>query len=276
MNEIKVFENAQFGEVRMIMKDDEPWFVAADVCKVLEHSNVTVALERLDDDEKAKLSLGLPGGATGCVNEPGLYSLVLGSRKPEAQAFKRWVTHEVLPSIRRQGYYSLLTDEKLLEVIEERRREDNNYLADGMRQIQDKLTAERWAKMREVWDVRTEYDMSDLDNMIRSVWCGDELGCEKARRHFWKLCCEKYGLCDGTKWKEPYQGQRGRKRRSAEKLEDVRAMANKMQALSLSAGLAFGGANPYDELWREKIKTERLSEEVRRLRLEIAQLKARG
>lgn len=75
------------------------------MCKALEHSNVTVALDRLDEDEKAKLNLGLPGGDTNCVNEPGLYSLVLGSRKPEAKSFKRWITHDVIPSIRKTGGY---------------------------------------------------------------------------------------------------------------------------------------------------------------------------
>lgn len=104
-NNLQVFRNDQFGEIRTIMKDGEPWFVAVDVCKALEHSNVTMAMERLDDDEKAKLNLGLSGGDTNCVNEPGLYSLVIGSRKPEAKAFKRWITHDVIPTIRKHGAY---------------------------------------------------------------------------------------------------------------------------------------------------------------------------
>ena len=107
MNDLQVFENPDFGQVRTVTKDGEPWFVAADVCRALGHSNVTVALDRLDDDEKAKFNLGLRGGDTGCVNEPGLYSLVLGSRKPEAKNFKRWITHEVIPSIRKTGSYSI-------------------------------------------------------------------------------------------------------------------------------------------------------------------------
>lgn len=105
MKELQIFVNPQFGEIRAVEKASEPWFVAADVCKVLEHSNTAMALERLDDDEKYKFSLGLSGGDTWCVNEPGLYSLVLGSRKPEAKAFKRWITHEVIPSIRKTGGY---------------------------------------------------------------------------------------------------------------------------------------------------------------------------
>lgn len=106
MNDLQIFENAQFGKIRVIEKDGEPGFVAADVCGALELSNTADALNRLDEDEKYRFNIGLPGGATWFVNEPGLYSLVLGSRKPEAKAFKRWITHEVIPSIRRTGQYT--------------------------------------------------------------------------------------------------------------------------------------------------------------------------
>lgn len=107
---LQIFQSPQFGKIRVIGQNGEPWFVAADVCRALEHSNVSMALDRLDDDEKAKLNLGLSGGATNCVSEPGLYCLVLGSRKPEARAFKRWVTHDVIPSIRKTGGYALPKD----------------------------------------------------------------------------------------------------------------------------------------------------------------------
>ena len=80
------------------------------MCSVLDLSNPTIAVSRLDEDERAKFNLGRQGDAT-IVNEPGLYTLVLGSRKPEAKAFKRWITHEVLPNIRKHGVY--ITDEKL-------------------------------------------------------------------------------------------------------------------------------------------------------------------
>ncbi len=107
MNDLQIFQNDEFGEIRTVMIDNEPWFVAADVCRILELTNPTVSLERLDVDEKAKLNLGLKGGDTNCVNEYGLYTLVLGSRKPEAKAFKRWITHDVIPQIRKTGSYSL-------------------------------------------------------------------------------------------------------------------------------------------------------------------------
>ena len=109
-NKLMIFENDAFGKVRTLNLNGEPWFVAADVCSVLDLSNPTIAVSRLDEDERAKFNLGRQGDAT-IVNEPGLYTLVLGSRKPEAKAFKRWITHEVLPNIRKHGVY--ITDEKL-------------------------------------------------------------------------------------------------------------------------------------------------------------------
>lgn len=105
MTDIKIFESKEFGQVRSVLRDGDPWFVAADVCRVLEIANPTDAIKRLDDDERARFNLGHPMGETNIVNEPGLYSLVLGSRKPEAKAFKRWITHDVIPSIRKTGQY---------------------------------------------------------------------------------------------------------------------------------------------------------------------------
>ena len=109
-NKLMIFENEAFGKVRTLNLNGEPWFVAVDVCSVLDLSNPTIAVSRLDEDERAKFNLGRQGDAT-IVNEPGLYTLVLGSRKPEAKAFKRWITHEVLPNIRKHGVY--ITDENL-------------------------------------------------------------------------------------------------------------------------------------------------------------------
>lgn len=120
MNELQVFESDQFGQVRTVQKDGQPWFVAADVCRALEVGNSRQALSRLDADEKGVISTDTPGGEQkmSIINEPGLYALVLGSRKPEARAFKRWITHEVIPSIRKSGGYiagqETLTDAELL------------------------------------------------------------------------------------------------------------------------------------------------------------------
>lgn len=103
-NEIQQFDFKGASLRTLTDKAGEPWFVAKDVCDILGHSNVSMALDRLDDDDRSKFNLGRQG-ETNIVNEAGLYVLVLGSRKPEAHEFKRWVTHEVLPSIRRHGGY---------------------------------------------------------------------------------------------------------------------------------------------------------------------------
>ncbi len=100
----------------------EVWFVAADVCKVLDIINVSQAVNRLDADEKGICSNDTLGGTqqVAIVNEPGLYSLVMGSRKPEAKSFKRWIAHEVIPAIRKTGGYSISrTGDHILDALEE-------------------------------------------------------------------------------------------------------------------------------------------------------------
>lgn len=138
MNEMQVFESIDFGQIRALMRDGEPWFVAADVCKALELGDVGKATGRLDTDELTRIKI-VSGGQNRemiAVNEPGLYSLVLGSRKPEARAFKRWVTHEVIPAIRKTGGYiageAEMTDDELLSrallVMQEKLRQREERL----------------------------------------------------------------------------------------------------------------------------------------------------
>ena len=101
------FSHQDFGTIRSLLKNGQPWFVAADVCKALEIGNSRQAASRLDADEKGVISTDTPGGAQTMtiVSEPGLYTLILGSRKPEAKAFRRWITHDVIPAIRGTGGY---------------------------------------------------------------------------------------------------------------------------------------------------------------------------
>lgn len=112
-NEIQRFDFKGAALRTLTDEAGEPWFVAKDVCDVLELSNVGQALARLDDDEKSSITLndGTPGNPNrAIVSESGLYALVLASRKPEAHEFKRWMTHEVLPQIRKTGGYIPTTD----------------------------------------------------------------------------------------------------------------------------------------------------------------------
>lgn len=107
MNNLQIFENERFGRVRTIEQNGEPWFIARDVCECLSIGKYRDAVSRLEDDERGSVEMDTPGGrqSLSAVNEYGLYSLVLSSRKPEAKEFKRWITHEVIPAIRKTGGY---------------------------------------------------------------------------------------------------------------------------------------------------------------------------
>lgn len=111
MNTLQTFD---FNEapVRVLLRDDQPWFVAADVCRVLELTNTSKACDTLEDDEKGLTNGDTPGGSQQLlvISESGLYALIFKSRKPEAKKFRKWVTADVLPAIRRSGGYSLPVD----------------------------------------------------------------------------------------------------------------------------------------------------------------------
>ena len=114
MNEIQTFDSDQFGQVRAVRSEGgEPMFVASDIAKILGYRMASDMTRRLEEDEKGTRSVRTPGGEQqmAVITEPGLYSAILGSRVPEARAFKRWVTHEVLPALRRDGGYMVARDE---------------------------------------------------------------------------------------------------------------------------------------------------------------------
>ena len=114
MNELTIFKNDNFGEIRTITLNGEPWFVLKDVCNILDIKNTTQAAERLDEDERSMFDIGRQGKVN-IINESGLYSIVLRSDKSEARKFKRWVTHDVIPQIRKSGMYIRL--QKLIPML---------------------------------------------------------------------------------------------------------------------------------------------------------------
>lgn len=121
MDNVTIFRKDEFGAVRAVTLEGEPWFVAADVCRALGLGNSSQAIAKLDDDEKSGVIISDPHGreqVTRFISESGLYALVLSSRKPEAKAFKRWITHEVIPAIRKTGGYiagqETMDDDQLL------------------------------------------------------------------------------------------------------------------------------------------------------------------
>lgn len=104
-NSIEVFENPIFGQIRMTMVDDEPMFCLVDVCRALEIKNATDVAKRLDEDELTRLNLGGRAGESNFITESGLYAVIVRSDKPNAKKFRKWVTSDVLPTIRKTGGY---------------------------------------------------------------------------------------------------------------------------------------------------------------------------
>lgn len=118
MNKIQSFNNEEFGSVRTTVIENEPWFVGKDVAEILGYSNPRDAINKhVDNEDKGVAKCDTPGGIQDLtiINESGLYSLILGSKLPAAKKFKRWVTSEVLPAIRKQGAY--MTPETIEEAI---------------------------------------------------------------------------------------------------------------------------------------------------------------
>ncbi|MBE6877543.1 MAG: hypothetical protein E7496_12700 [Ruminococcus sp.] len=108
MNEIQIFENEEFGRIRTLLIDGEPWFIGKDVTEILGYAKARNAVTAHVDEEDRTHALIQGGCSTGLqdtllINESGLYSLILSSKLPGAKAFKRWVTSEILPTIRRTG-----------------------------------------------------------------------------------------------------------------------------------------------------------------------------
>jgi prophage antirepressor-like protein len=115
VNELLKAFDYQGAQIRTVIRDGEPWFVAKDVCELLELGNIAMTLERLNDDEKGVNTIDTLGGpqSMNIVDESGLYRLIFTSRKEEAELFRRWVAHEVLPAIRKTGSYFLDPKEAL-------------------------------------------------------------------------------------------------------------------------------------------------------------------
>ncbi|MEK3838694.1 phage antirepressor [Paenibacillus sp. FSL R7-0128] len=206
MNQIQKFMYSN-QEVRSTVINGEPWFVAKDVCDVLELTNSRMAIDRLDEDEKGVSSTDTLGGKQNVtiVNESGLYSLILGSRKPEAKQFKRWITHEVIPSIRQHGAYmtpstieKVLTDpDFIIQMANQMKTEQEKN-----RLLQQKIEADK-PKVHFAESVEISKDsilVADLAKLLRQK--GVEIG--EHRLYKW-LREEGYLIKSGTEYNRPTQ-----------------------------------------------------------------------
>lgn len=127
MNELQIFQNDEFGSVRTLMIENEPWFVGKDVAVALGYSNPQKAIrDHIDEEDRGVNELFTVNGTMATIiNESGLYSLILSSKLPNAKKFKRWVTSEVLPAIRKSGSYALTQEESELQ---ERKLTTDDYI----------------------------------------------------------------------------------------------------------------------------------------------------
>lgn len=135
MNKLQIFNNDEFGEIRTAVVNNEPMFCLIDICKALELSNSRIVADRLDEDERRKLDLPRQG-ETWFVTESGLYAVILRSDKPNAKKFRKWVTSEVLPSIRKTGSYNkpMSTAEKIQLLAQ-----GNEELNERVDKVEDKI-----------------------------------------------------------------------------------------------------------------------------------------
>jgi len=192
-NEIpQCFENTDFGEMRVITMDNEPWFIAKDVCDILELNNVSQALSRLDEDEKNTIILndGIGNPNKLAVNESGLYSLIMSSRKHEAKRFKKWVTSEILPAILKTGKYQaqkpLSTAEHLLQKakINFERHKRQRSINDKMNLLQDSLD--------KLAQLEIEYDRRRLVQYVKEYATAKGLQYSQAWTEFVKFYNNAY------------------------------------------------------------------------------------
>ena len=214
-NEIKIFENPEFGQVRTLAIDENPWFAGEDVAKILQYKRPTKAIvdhvdeeDRMMLDSKTQSHFGIELGQRGgwVVNESGLYGLVLSSKLPAAKKFKRWVTTEVLPSIRKHGVYmtdetlteSLARPENLITILQTLLSEKEKTAALES-QIEQEKPKVKFAEA--VYDTQSLISIADLAKLLHAN------GVKIGQKRLYDYLREKNFLCKrpGDDWNTPTQ-----------------------------------------------------------------------
>ena len=191
MNTLQLAFSYESLQVRTLTDDIGIWFVLRDICDVLGIVDDKQVYDRLDEDERGRYKTPTPGGLQEmrCVNEPGLYDTIIRSNSDKAKPFRRWITHDVLPSIRKQGYYSLLSDEELIEVITEKQRIDGSFLGKiDKTAIKAKLLKESREKAQADSDLlylcKDKYTCKEYRAKLKEIWKDDMPGYHKALDEF--------------------------------------------------------------------------------------------
>lgn len=193
MNELQLVFNYENFPVRTVTSNvNVIWFVLKDVCDVLGITNSRNVFNRLDEDEKGVHLVDTLGGIqmVQVVNEYGLYNAALRSDSEKAKPFRRWVTHDVLPTIRKQGYYSLMSDDELIDIITEKQRRNTEFLAKiNKRAICSKLLREqrdeREEDTRVLFLYQDKYPLERFKTELRKIWEGDSAMYHKYWKEYW-------------------------------------------------------------------------------------------
>ena len=186
MSKLKTFKNAEFGNLRTLEIDNEPWFAGKDVAQVLGYQNGSRDINRhVDDEDRRYYRIGTPSGEQEAIiiNESGLYSLILSSKLPTAKRFKRWVTSEVLPAIRKHGAY--MTDEKAADVVT---NPDGlaSLLEQAAQQLKEKDIEIKRMKPKEIFaDAITASDTSILVGDLAKILRGNGINIGQHRLFNW-------------------------------------------------------------------------------------------
>lgn len=167
------------SQVRTLVDEDIVWFVGKDVATILGHTNPERAIRKfVDDEDKVVTDLVTSYGTkeTTLISEYGCYSLILASHTEEAKKFKHWVTHEVLPSIRKQGFYSILSDQELIDLLVKRQSENPTFLREAAVDLKSKKALKQLAQdaqLRELWKQRTELPLGEYKSKLDVICNGN-------------------------------------------------------------------------------------------------------
>lgn len=212
MNSLELAFNFETASVRTITDGEEIWFVGKDVAEALGYGDTDQALRRhVRNNDKLTRQINGSGQSRDMIliNEAGVYSLILRSKLPSAEKFQDWVTHEVLPSIRKQGFYSLLPDEELMKMLEERIRHNPRLLKDSAISESNKTALRKWSletNLADLWARRDELTLEEHLNELgrlnptTSRWSREA---EKARQYYERKPLREKALRDAKRAAEP-------------------------------------------------------------------------
>lgn len=197
MSELQIFDNAEFGQIRTIIIDNEPWFVAKDISDKLGYAQTSNMMKRIDEEDFKSSILDGMNMKSLLINESGLYSAIIGSKLESAKRFKHWVTSEVLPSIRRNGGYiagqETLSDDELLSkalMVAQRKIEEKNQLI--------AIQSSRIEEMRPKEIFADAVSASDSSMLIRDLAkIIKQNGVSLGEKHFYKWLRENGYICKG-------------------------------------------------------------------------------